>query len=75
LGPWIISHILLTLSNPTLLGGSSYFITFINDYTKETLVYFIKNKLDVFETFKILKLFIENEIGLKLKFLKSNNGG
>ena len=38
------------------------------------LVYFLKNKSDVFETFKKWKAMIEIETGLKLKYLRSDNG-
>ena len=34
------------------LGGSRYYITFIDDSSRKVWVYFIKNKSDVFETFK-----------------------
>ena len=38
-------------------------------------VYFLKNKSDVFETFKKWKAMVETEIGLKVKCLRSDNGG
>ena len=34
------------------LRGSRYYITFIDDSSKNVWVYFLKNKYDVFETFK-----------------------
>ena len=34
------------------LGGSRYYITFIDDSSRKVWVYFLKNKSDVFETFK-----------------------
>jgi hypothetical protein len=37
--------------------------------------YFLKNKTDVFETFKKLKVMVETESSLKLKCLRSNHGG
>ena len=33
-------------------GGSRYYITFIDDLSRKVWVYFLKNKSDVFETFK-----------------------
>ena len=36
---------------------------------------FLKNKSEIFNTFKIWKAKIETEIDLKLKCLRSNNGG
>ena len=34
------------------LGGSWYYITFIDDSSRKVWVYFLKSKFDVFETFK-----------------------
>ena len=34
------------------LGSSRYYITFIDDLSRNVWVYFLKNKSDVFETFK-----------------------
>ncbi|RVW83869.1 Retrovirus-related Pol polyprotein from transposon TNT 1-94 [Vitis vinifera] len=57
------------------LGGSRYYITFIDDSSRKVWVYFLKNKSDVFETFKKWKVMVETETGLKVKFLRSNDGG
>ena len=34
------------------LGGSRYYITFIDDSNRKVRVYFLKNKFDVFKNFK-----------------------
>ena len=57
------------------LGGLRYYITFIDDSSKKVWVYFLKNESDVFETFKKWKAMVETEIGLKIKCLRSDNGG
>ena len=57
------------------LGGSRYYFTFIDDSTRKVWVYFLKNKSDVFETFKKWKAMVEKETGLKVKCLRSDNGG
>ncbi|RVW52843.1 Retrovirus-related Pol polyprotein from transposon TNT 1-94 [Vitis vinifera] len=57
------------------LGGSRYYITFIDDSSRKVLVYFLKNKSDVFETFKKWKVMVETETGLKVKCLRSDNEG
>ena len=49
------------------LGGSRYYITFIDDSSKKVWVYLLKSKFDVFETFKKWKAVVETETGLKLK--------
>jgi hypothetical protein len=57
------------------LGGSHYYVTFIDDATRKTWVYCIRQKSNVFDTFKKWKALIENEIGKSLKHLRSDNGG
>ena len=56
------------------LGGSRYYITFIDDSSRKVWVYFLKNKSDIFETFKKWKAMVETETGLKVKCLRSDNG-
>ena len=46
------------------LGGSRYYITFIDDSSIKVWVYFLKNKFDAFETFKKWKAMVETETGL-----------
>jgi hypothetical protein len=39
--------------SPTIsFGGSSYFVTFIDDYSRKVWVYLLKRKDDVFNVFK-----------------------
>ncbi|KAH9299886.1 hypothetical protein KI387_044109 [Taxus chinensis] len=57
------------------LGGSSYYVTFIDDATRKVWVYCIRNKSDAFDTYVKWKSLVENETGLKLKCLRSDNGG
>ena len=57
------------------LGGSRYYITFIDDSSRKVWVYFLKNKSDVFESFKKWKAMVETETDLKVKCLRSKNGG
>jgi transposase InsO family protein len=47
----------------------------IDDFTRMTVVYFLKKKSEAFECFKIFKEMVENETHLKIKFLRSDNGG
>jgi hypothetical protein len=55
------------------VGGSHYYVTFIDDATRKTWVYCIQQKSDVFDTFKKWKALVENEIGKTLKCLRSDN--
>ena len=56
-------------------GGSLYFVTFIDDASRKLWIYFLKQKSDVFDVFKNWRATTENETGLKLKCLRSDNGG
>ncbi|KAE8711156.1 Villin-2 [Hibiscus syriacus] len=55
--------------------GSLYYVTFIDDSTRKVWVYFMKKKSEVFDTFRKWKAMVENETGMKVKRLRSDNGG
>eukprot|EP00253_Pinus_taeda_P005517 PITA_05517 len=57
------------------LGKSSYFITFIDDYSRNCGVYFLKAKSEALDTFKKFKALVENERGCKIKCLWNDHGG
>jgi len=59
----------------TSRGGAQYFITFIDDFLRKTHVYLLKAKGEVFEKFKAYKALVENQTGMKIKTLQSDNGG
>ena len=48
---------------------------FIDESTRMTWVSFLKKKLEAIGKFKAFKEMVENEIDLKIKFLRSDNGG
>jgi hypothetical protein len=56
------------------LKGEKYFMLLVDDYTRMTAVFFLKNKSESFENFKIYKEMVENEMDSKIKCLRSNNG-
>jgi hypothetical protein len=57
------------------MQGEHYFILFIDDYTRMNWVYFLKEKSEAFKKFKAFKAHVENETDLKIKCLRSYNGG
>jgi len=57
------------------LGGAKYFVTFIDDFYRKAWIYLLKDKSKTFEAFKEFKQEAENESRLKIKILRSNNGG
>ena len=52
-----------------------YFTLIIDDYIRMTWVYFLKGKSEAFEKFKTFNNYVENETNLKIKCLRSDNGG
>jgi transposase InsO family protein len=57
------------------LKGEKYFMLLVDDYTKMIAVFFLKNKSESFENFKIYKEMVENKMDSKIKCLRFDNGG
>jgi transposase InsO family protein len=61
---------------PTVsLSGCHYYVTFIDDFSRKTWIYFIKTKDEVFSRFQEFKALMEKQTGRKIKVLRSDNGG
>ena len=57
------------------LRGYVYYVSFIDDFSRKTWIYFLKNKDEVFSKFKEFKSLIENHTEKKIKIFRSDNGG
>ena len=57
------------------LSGYVYYVSFIDDFSRKTWIYFLKSKDEVFSKFKEFKALIENHTKKKIKTFRSNNGG
>jgi len=57
------------------LGGSMYYVSFIDHFSKKTWIYFLRKKSEVFEKFKGFKSLVENQTYKKIKVLRTDNGG
>ncbi|GJY96746.1 putative RNA-directed DNA polymerase [Tanacetum coccineum] len=55
--------------------GASYFITFTDDYSLYGYVYLLKHKHEVFETFKVFKNKVENQLRKTIKAIRLDRGG
>ena len=55
------------------LGGAIYYVSFIDDFSRNTRLYFLKKKSEVFSKFKEYKALV-NQTGKKIKVLRTNNG-
>jgi len=54
--------------------GDRYFMLLIDDYSWMMWVAFLKEKIEALDKFKVFKVMVENEIGEKLKCLRSDKG-
>lgn len=57
------------------LTGREYYVTFIDDFSRKTWIYFLKTKDEVFARSKEFKALVENQTGKKFKVLRSDNRG
>ena len=59
----------------TSLSGYVYYVSFIDDYSRKTWIYFLKCKTGVFNKFKEFKDLVENLSEKKIQIFRSDNGG
>ena len=57
------------------ISGYVYYVSFIDDCSRKTWIYFLKTKDEVFSKFKEFKALIENLSERKIKILRVENGG
>ena len=57
------------------LSGTEYFVTFIDDKSRFIWVYTLKHKSEVFEKFMDWKSMVKKSSGMKVKVLRTDNGG
>ncbi|CAB0009199.1 unnamed protein product, partial [Nesidiocoris tenuis] len=56
------------------IGGSNYFLTIVDDFTRYTQVYFLCSKDEVFDRIREFITQAERETGLRLKAIRTDNG-
>jgi transposase InsO family protein len=57
------------------LGGSLYYVIFIDDYSRKMWLYLLNSKDEVFNKFQEFKAEIENLTNNNIKTLRTDNGG
>ena len=57
------------------LCGKSFFVTFIDDFSRYGYVYLISHKSEALERFKIFKTEVEKQLGKVIKIVRSDRGG
>src|SRR4051812_42407634 len=55
-------------------GGNRYYITFIDDFSRYTKVYLVRNKNEAFNMFLSYKGRVENQLNRKIKRIRSDRG-
>ena len=55
-------------------SGYAYYVFFLDDFSRKTWIYFMKNKDEVFSKFKDFKALIENHTKKRIKTFRSDNG-
>ena len=55
-------------------GGARYVLMFTDDYSRKTFGYLLKSKNETFSKFLEFKLQVENQTGLNIKRVRSDNG-
>jgi hypothetical protein len=56
------------------LGKFVYYVSFIDDLSMNTWIYFLRNKSEVFDKFKEFKSLVENQTEKRIKVLRKDNG-
>ena len=56
-------------------GDKKFYVTFIDDYSRFTRVYLLRNKDEAFDTFLSYKAEVENQLNRKIKRIRSDRGG
>ena len=52
-----------------------YFVTFIDDHSRFTWVYFLHYKSDVFDAFQTFMAYVETQFSTRIKILQFDSGG
>ena len=82
-GVWYMTKTPLELVHTILCGSMQtyslirnvYFMTFIDNFSRKTWVYLLKQKSEDFDIFKRFKVMVEKESGKYIKVLISDIGG
>jgi hypothetical protein len=57
------------------IGGNTYFLTFIDDFSRNTWIYFLKHKSDALGCFQQFKLLVEKNSDFYIKCIMTDKGG
>ena len=57
------------------IGGKSYFVTFIDDYSRFLMVYLLARKSEVIDALQMYYAFLNTQFKIKIKAIRSDGGG
>ena len=57
------------------VGGSRYFITFVDDHSNWVVVYTMRNKSEAFAKYKLYEMFAQTHTGRKVKVFRTDRRG
>jgi histone deacetylase 1/2 len=60
---------------PQSVGRFNYYVSFIDDFSKFTRIYFIRHKSEVFERFRDFQNLVEHKFDWKIKSMQTDWGG
>lgn len=60
---------------PTSVGRFSYYVSFIDDYSKFTWIYLLKKRYDVFQVFSDFQNLVERQLNSKILAMQTDWGG
>jgi hypothetical protein len=67
------SDVFVPVTAPSLCG-SLYYVSFIDDFSRKTWIYFLRKKSKFFERFKKFKSFVENQTEKSIIVMRTDNG-
>lgn len=56
-------------------SGKRYLLTFIDDFSRFTTIYLLKEKSEAFQKFKEFHELVQNQFGRKIKMIRTDRGG
>jgi hypothetical protein len=57
------------------LGKFLYYVSFIDEFSRNTWIYFLRKKSEVLDMFKEFTSLVENQTEKRIKVLRTDNGG
>ena len=57
----------------TTLGGSRYFVIFVDDFSRYTWIYLFKNRFELYQIYRNFTKMIETQFSKPIKIFRSHN--